>query len=106
LKHTGAEADHIRLSGPLTIRYISELKEILASSLASHQSIDIEIPSEAEADISFVQLLISVQVSARASGKAVKLSHDPQGPLLDVLTRGGFLESDIAGLWTTEGVLQ
>ena len=61
----------VRLSGALTIRRVAELRDVLMTSLASHQDIILDLDSEAEADISFVQLVLATEVSARSSVTAV-----------------------------------
>jgi len=97
---TDAVAGELPLPGPLTIRTISAVREMLQASLASHQSIILNIPADAEADISFVQLVLAAQASAKAAGKRIGLKAPPSGALLDVLTRGGFLEAPDAALWS------
>lgn len=96
----------VRLSGALTIRRAAELRDMLLTSLASHQDIVLDLDADAEADISFVQLVLAAQVSAHAGGKQIRLKAPSAGPLRDVLERGGFLAADEAGFWTKGGLLQ
>ena len=89
----------LRLAGPLTIRRAAELKDLLIASLADHQTTTLDVPDEAEADISFVQLLLSARVSARSSGRQIMLKRPAGGALNDVLVRGGFLAGEAAEFW-------
>lgn len=101
-----AGAGEILLSGPLTIRHVGDIREVLLASLAAHRTLTLTLPADAEADISFVQLVLAAQASARAGGKEIRLKEPPSGPLLEVLTRGGFLEAADAGLWSKETLPQ
>lgn len=100
MNHESEAAGALRLAGPLTIRRAGELHATLTSALANHESITLDIQGDADADISFVQLAVAAQASARAAGKQLRLARPASGPLLDVLTRGGFLAADAAGFWT------
>jgi ABC-type transporter Mla MlaB component len=100
---TGMKGE-LRLSGPFTIRRAAELHAALQDALASNVDICIDLERDAEADISFVQLLISARVSARSAQKSIRLKQPAGGPLLDVLDRGGFLAPDQTGFWS-EGAL-
>jgi len=88
------------------MRNIAEHRGVLLAALSLHQDIRIDLPADAEADISIVQLLLATRVSARASGKRVALKHEPAGALRDVLERGGFLAADETEFWTTRTLSQ
>jgi len=102
----GETTGEVRLSGALTIRRVAELHETLRSALAAHHSIILDLDADAEADISFVQLVLAAQASIRSGGKEIRLKAPCAGPLRDVLERGGFLAADETGFWTQEGLLQ
>ena len=104
-EQTGTTGE-LRLAGPFTIRNVAELHKTLQSALASGGDLSIDLPGDAEADISFVQLLISARVSARAAGNDIRLKNAASGPLLDVLERGGFLAADDTGFWSEGASLQ
>lgn len=101
-----AAAGEVLLPGPLTIRHISAIRETLRESLSAHPITTLNIPAGTEADISFVQLVLAAHVSAKAAGREIRLREPASGPLLDVLTRGGFLENADAGFWTMETISQ
>lgn len=99
-------AGELRLAGPFTIRNIAELHKALQAALASGNDLSIDLPGDAAADISFVQLLASARVSARAAGHDIRLKNGASGPLLDVLERGGFLATDDTAFWSAGASLQ
>ncbi|MEO3387226.1 STAS domain-containing protein [Mesorhizobium sp. CAU 1741] len=103
MENVGETTGEVRLSGPLTIRRAGEIRDTLLAALASHQSTTLELQDDAEADISFVQLLLAAQQSARAQGKQLALKQPSAGPLLAVLDSGGFIDADTAGFWTKRG---
>lgn len=106
MDNLGETTGEVRLSGPLTIRRAGELRDALLAALGSHQSIILELQDDAEADISFVQLLLAARQSARAQGKQIALKQPSAGSLLAVLNGGGFIDADTAGFWTQGGLPQ
>lgn len=99
-------AGALRLSGPLTIRRVAELRDALSTALAAENSIIVELPEGSDADISFVQLLIAARKSAHATGKSLRLAQPASGPLADVLAKGGFLSAGADNFWTSKDKLQ
>lgn len=59
--------------------------------------IAIDCSAATEIDLTFVQLLIATRLSALREGKAVSLTAEPNGALLDTLIRGGFRVARDAG---------
>lgn len=100
MDNLGETTGEVRLSGPLTIRRAGELRDALLAALGSHQSIIVDLQDDAEADISFVQLLLAARQSARAQGRQIALKQPGAGPLRTVLDSGGFIDADTAGFWT------
>src|SRR5262245_15108464 len=90
---TGEYIESISLPSNLGIRNISSVFASITSELSSRQALTIDLPSDAEADLSFVQLIESARLSAKASGKSFCLSSPASGTILSVLRRGGFIEA-------------
>lgn len=81
----------LHLGGDLTIREAMLLHERLLAALGAHGEIEIDCASDAEVDLSFIQLLIAAGKLAAAGGKRVALSAAARHVLHDTLARGGFL---------------
>ena len=81
------------LNGPRTIRYADQTRSLLLEALCAHSAISLDCSAVTEADLSFVQLLISAQVSAQLSGKTLTLIHPPSGAFLQTLSKAGFATS-------------
>ncbi len=77
----------------LSIRNVSELHAKITGAFQSNNSIVVEIPDNAEADLSFLQLMESARRQAKAQGKTIALSAPAQARILKVLERSGFLEA-------------
>jgi ABC-type transporter Mla MlaB component len=76
----------IGFSGAATIRQADDIAERLRQALASSDRLEVDCSGVTEADVSFIQLLLSARKSAEASNKALTLSAPASGPLLEVLT--------------------
>ncbi|MBA5802546.1 STAS domain-containing protein [Rhizobium changzhiense] len=85
--------ESINFPDVLTIRNMSELYSKITDEFHSNDTITINIPEGAEADLSFVQLIESSRRQAKAKGKTFKLSSPASGSVLKVLERAGFIES-------------
>jgi anti-anti-sigma regulatory factor len=85
---TGAEA--LGLGGSRTIRNAEETRSLLLEALRGPSPIRLDCSSVAEADLSFVQLLLSARKSAQAAGKIATLAHAPRGAFLQAASRAGF----------------
>jgi hypothetical protein len=81
------------LAGAQTIRVIEAAHAKLRDLLSTHTAIEIDCTATTEADLSLVQLLLAARHSAENSGKTVVLAQPAAGALLDVLSRGGFLDA-------------
>ncbi len=77
------------LDGALTVRNAGAIHDTLCETIMLCPIVSIDCAAADEVDLSFIQLLVAMRVSASAAGKTVTLSH-PGGALLDALTRGGF----------------
>lgn len=85
--------ESINLPDVLSIRFASELHSKITDEFHNRDTIIINIPEGAEADLSFVQLIESSRRQAKAKGKTFKLSSPASGSVLKVLERAGFIES-------------
>ncbi|RUM23704.1 hypothetical protein EFQ99_20780 [Rhizobium vallis] len=85
--------ESINLPNVLSIRFSSELHSKITDEFHNRDTIIINIPEGAEADLSFVQLIESSRRQAKAKGKTFKLSSPASGSVLKVLERAGFIES-------------
>ncbi len=78
------------LKGPLTMRTSDTIYRSLCQAVAEHVSIEIDAQGAEEIDLSFIQMLIAAQKSARAVSKTVFLAGPAHGVVLETLNRAGF----------------
>ncbi len=78
------------LSGPRTIRFADQTRSLLLEALCANSATSLDCSAVAEADLSFVQLLVSTRMSAELSGKTVTLAQPPSEALLRTLSKAGF----------------
>lgn len=86
-----AASETLALPEALTIRSVQSTKDLLLEKLSSDNSLVLDIPQEAECDLSFVQMIESARMFAQTHGKVVTLLNPADGGLLSILERGGFL---------------
>ena len=106
-----AAASCIRLPNAVTLRNIEAVRAEMLGHLATSSSIEIDCSDLEEADLSLVQLIVSLRKNALQGGGGVTLMRPASGALLDVLNRGGFLnpgkaetgENDLFWLGGTDG---
>ncbi|PDT31715.1 hypothetical protein CO660_02960 [Rhizobium sp. L9] len=85
--------ESITLPDVLNIRHAAELHTKINGAFRSKDTILFRIPADAEADLSFIQLMEAARRQAKAAGKTVNLSSPASGSVLNVLERSGFIES-------------
>ena len=85
--------ESISLPNSLVIRSVSDLHKLIVEKLLGQNSVVLEIPEEADADLSFVQLIEAARKQVKASGKSLALAAPANGSVLKVLERGGFIEA-------------
>jgi hypothetical protein len=83
----------IELSGELGIREVGDLHARLTLALQEDPVLVATIDENAVVDLSFVQLLESARRTADQSGGSFSLTTPATGELLQVLQRGGFIQS-------------
>jgi len=86
-------SESISLPNALNIRNISEIYQSMTLKFRDSKMVVLEVADDAEADLSFVQLVESARVEAKASGKTLRLSSPASGSVLKVLQRGGFIDA-------------
>jgi STAS domain len=84
-------AETVALPAALTIRTVQSTKDVLMAGLSSATSIVLDIPDDADCDLSFVQLVESARMFAQTHDKVITLRSPANKGLLSTLERGGFL---------------
>lgn len=83
-------ATTIDCSGDMTVNRIEEIHDRLRAGLSAGGPMAVDCRAVAEADVSFIQLLIAARVSALRRGTAFTLIQPLAEPLRSALERGGF----------------
>ena len=85
--------ESISLPEVLSIRTASEVYAKIIDQFRDSNNIILSLPENAEADLSFLQLVEAARRQAKATGKTFTLSAPASGSLLKVLERAGFAEA-------------
>lgn len=86
-------SESIPLPEVLSIRNASEVYTKIIDQFRDNNTITLSLPENAEADLSFLQLIEAARRQAKAAGKTFTLSSPASGSLLKVLERAGFTEA-------------
>ncbi len=81
----------LSLPPSLSIRGAAAVHESLLDALKTNKAITVDIPDDAQADLSFIQLIEASRVYARTEGKYITLTKPASPGIVDTLRRGGFL---------------
>ncbi|MUZ72426.1 STAS domain-containing protein [Agrobacterium vitis] len=81
----------IALPQALTIRTVQTTRDQLLTGLSAAQAVVIDIPADAEVDLSFIQLIEAARMSAQTNGQDLTLRSAAAGGVLSTLERSGFL---------------
>lgn len=81
----------ISLPDTLCVREICVAHTVLLDALAEQDELILDVPEGAAIDLSFVQLVQSARLQAKASDKNIRLSKGADDGLRNVLERAGFL---------------
>jgi hypothetical protein len=81
----------VRLPTVLTIRQSGSVCERLRAAFETAGDIVIDIPDDAEADLSFIQLIEASRRYAEILGRGFSLCRPARGSVHATLVRGGFL---------------
>ncbi len=99
----------VALSRFLTIRGVANGREAILKALESSGDISLEVSPDSDADIAGIQLIHSALLHSRSIAQGVSLSAPASGAVLDILTRGGFLEAmspEDRAFWLHDGALK
>lgn len=83
----------VELTGELTIRTVGDAHARLCEALLAGSPVLAHIAPDANVDLTFVQLIESARRSATEADVAFALAAPAAGALLEVLNRGGFVET-------------
>lgn len=76
----------VRLEGPILLRDIEGAHAALTGAVAEEAGVEVETAGLEACDLSFVQLLIAAQASARAAGGSFRLASPVAPALIERLT--------------------
>jgi hypothetical protein len=83
----------VRLSGALNLKTIGAAHGRLLKALTTHPDVTASVKTPVDVDLTLVQLLDSARRMAEAAGGSFRLAQPADGGLLEILRRGGFLET-------------
>jgi putative two-component system response regulator len=95
----------LELDRVLTIRQAAALKEKLLGALVASDTVELAIEPDAEADLSFIQLVESARIHAAMHSKRLHLASPAEGQVLETLQRAGLMSgmsSESRGFWFHE----
>jgi hypothetical protein len=92
---TQAEAHVVRLPADLTIQTIAIAHAGLVEALREHRDVVLVLDAIVSPDVTLVQLVDAARRSAIRAGGSFSLSAPADGALLEVLRRGGFLDTAV-----------
>ncbi|WP_311272669.1 MULTISPECIES: STAS domain-containing protein [unclassified Rhizobium] len=81
----------INLPSQLSVRNALAVHETLLEALQMNSAITVDIPEDAQADLSFIQLIEASRLYARTEGKYITLTKPASPEIVETLRRGGFL---------------
>lgn len=82
-------AAELLLEGEITIQYAREIKDQLASLLNQYQTIVVNHEKATCYDLSYLQLLVSLNKSADKSGKKIMLIINSQNSFYEIIKSAG-----------------
>ncbi len=86
----------ISFSGSVTVSSISDACATLVAGMEHGGPVVVNLDEVEEADLTLAQLLEAARLTAAAKGQEIRLESPAEGAVLQVLQRGGFLETDDA----------
>jgi len=86
-----AATEVLQLSGAMHLRSIADPHAALVQAFAAESDVILDLSDVEEADLSFVQLIISAQRTAAEKGLSLTLSAPAPEPVIQILERGGFI---------------
>jgi len=86
-----SEHQSIRLTGVGSIRNAAEYHNLICEALSAGENLALDIETMEEADLAFIQLIISARRSAEERGLSLSLTCPAPEAILQTLERGGFI---------------
>lgn len=83
--------DTLKMPQALSIRSIAPAHGLLLDRLKDTDRLVVEVPKDADVDLSFVQLMEASRNFAAQNNKTITLKEPADGQVLQTLRRGGFL---------------
>jgi hypothetical protein len=83
--------DTLKMPQALSIRSIASAHGLLLDRLKDTDRLVVKVPKDADADLSFVQLMEASRNFAAQNNKTITLKEPADGQVLQTLRRGGFL---------------
>jgi hypothetical protein len=80
----------LALGTSLTIGHAATLHRLLLDEFEARSSVVIDLPEDAQVDLSFIQLIESARLSAALQDKQFTTSAPASGRLRSILERAGF----------------
>lgn len=89
------------------VRVIEGLRIAMLEEFQIHGDLELDVSQLADADLSFLQLVVAARKMAAAEGKRVRLGAPAGPPLVSLLERAGLLaDGDDARQFWIEGGIQ
>lgn len=88
-----AKAVTVVFQGSMTIQEIDAARLKMVEAISCHSVIDVDCSGVAQADITFVQMLLAARLGTADLGKVIRLTAPAAGPLRETLERSGLLSA-------------
>ncbi|UUR08326.1 STAS domain-containing protein [Sphingomonas glaciei] len=95
----------LRVPKSVTISCSAAFARDVAGKLAEHDGLSLDLDGLEEADLSFIQILLSARETAAQCNKRLRLGRPAPEAVQHLLERGGFLDgagADTQGFWSGE----
>jgi ABC-type transporter Mla MlaB component len=86
-----AEPQVLNLSGAMHLRAITDPHAALVQALGAGSDVILDLSEVEEADLTFIQLILSATRTASERGLSLTLSAPAPEPVMQLLERGGFV---------------
>lgn len=88
---TSTTPETLSLPASLSIRGMNAIHENLLTALSKNDVVALEIAENADADLSFIQVIEAARIYAQSQGKSLSLAKPANENVINTLRRGGFL---------------
>lgn len=75
----------------IALKDASALRAGLMQALDAEDTVELDLAAVQEADLSFLQLILALRISAAEAGKSLRLRSRAPAPVAALLERAGFL---------------